>query len=144
MDNVFGFRTDTRDVRYLIDRLENFEQEKAVRAGLKSAADVFRRKGLSNLRSRLLHHGGKGNLVRSLEVQSVRERPVAFAGYNKLGHHAHLVDRGTSRRNYLGKDRGLMPPNGFWTDARKSEEGKALDALYDGIAKAVERINNRR
>lgn len=143
MNNPFAFQVDIRDFRYLVDRLEYFEQEKSIKAGLKSAADVFRRKGLSNLRSRLLYHGGNGNLARSLEVQSVRERPVAFAGYNKLGRHAHLVDRGTARRNYLGANRGLMPSNGFWTDARKSEEGKARDALYEGIAKAVERINNR-
>ncbi|EXZ93202.1 hypothetical protein M065_4297 [Bacteroides fragilis str. Korea 419] len=36
-----------------------------------------------------------------------------------------------------------MPANRFWEDAKVSEEKKAMDALYAGIERAVQRINDR-
>jgi hypothetical protein len=37
-----------------------------------------------------------------------------------------------------------MPGNHFWSDAKESEEGRAMDAVYEGIRRAVDRINSRR
>ena len=48
---------DRENIIYLVDRLETFEKDKAIKSGLRAAVNVFRVRGRSNLRSRLLHHG---------------------------------------------------------------------------------------
>ena len=52
---------DRENIQYFIYNLENFEKDKAIRSGLRSAANVFRVKGRANLRSRILRHGKQTN-----------------------------------------------------------------------------------
>ena len=52
---------DRENIQYLIRNLEDFEKDKAVKSGLRAAVNVFRVKGRSNLRTRLLHHGKQTN-----------------------------------------------------------------------------------
>ena len=52
---------DKENIYYLIRNLEDFEKDKAVRSGPRAAMNVFRVKGRSNLRARLLHHGKQPN-----------------------------------------------------------------------------------
>lgn len=144
---------DREAIVYLVDQLEDFEKDKAIRGGLRAAVNVFRLKGRSNLRSRLLHHGRQTNhLMNSFTTRVKRNRLGALSGFDRPGgNHSHLVDGGTKRRYTNGKKsvragiyRGIMPSNRFWSDAKSSEEGKAINALRAGVEKAVERINNRR
>lgn len=140
-------KTDRDDILYLVRNLEEFEKDKAIRSGLRSAVNVFRTKGRSNLRSRLIP--GRittGHLMNSFTTRVKRNKLGALAGFDRPGgNHAHLVDRGTKRRyTKSGAHRGIMPANRFWTDAKESEEGKAVQAVYNGVKKCVERINNRR
>ena len=51
---------DRENIIYLVDQLETFEKDKAIKSGLRAAVNVFRVRGRSNLRSRLLHHGKPG------------------------------------------------------------------------------------
>ena len=44
---------DKDSVLYLVRNLENFEKDKAIKSGLRSAVNIFRIKGRSNLRARL-------------------------------------------------------------------------------------------
>lgn len=138
---------DKEDIYYLIRNLEDFEKDKAVKSGLRAAMNVFRVKGRSNLRARLLHHGKQTNhLMNSFTTRVKRNKLGALAGFDRPGgNHAHLVDRGTKKRyTKSGASRGVMPGNNFWEDARNTEEGKAMQAVHDGIKRAVQRINDRR
>lgn len=138
---------DRENVQYLVRNLEDFEKDKAVKSGLRAASNVFRVKGRSNLRSRLLHHGKQTNhLMNSFTTKVKRNKLGALAGFDRPGgNHAHLVDRGTKRRYTKdGRNRGIMPGNRFWSDAQETEEGKAMQAIYQGIQKVVQRINERR
>lgn len=138
---------DKENIQYLIQNLEDFEKDKAVKSGLRAAVNVFRVKGRSNLRARLLHHGKQTNhLMNSFATRVKRNKLGALAGFDRPGgNHAHLVDMGTKRR-YIksGSSRGVMPANRFWDDAKQTEENKAMQAVYQGIQKEVQRINNRR
>lgn len=135
------------NVRYLVRELEDFEKDKAVRSGLHAAVALFRVKGRSNFRTRLLRHGKQTNhLYNSFTTRVKGSSLGALAGFDRPGgNHSHLVDLGTKHRyTRRGEYRGVMPGNRFWSDAKASEEGRAMDAVYEGIRRAVDRINSRR
>lgn len=134
------------DVIYLVNELEEFDKDRAIRFGLKRAVNIFRVKGRSNLRERLLHHGKQTNhLMNSFTTRVKRNKLGALAGFDRPGgNHAHLVDQGTVRRYSRKGYRGVMPANRFWEDTKKTEEPKAMRAVYEGVQEAVKRINERR
>lgn len=141
------------NIHYLIRNLEDFEKDKAVKSGLRAGASVFQRKGKSNLKGRLGRHS-TGSLLGSFQIRVKRNKPGVLAGfrrstryvhYSKAGNHAHLVDLGTKeRKTTIGKSRGVMPANRFWTDAATTEKDKAMQKVYEGVKRCVERINERR
>lgn len=144
---------DRENIQYLINGLEDFEKDKAVKSGLRSAMNGFRARGKNNLRSRLLFHGRHtGHLMNSFTTRIKRRKLGGLAGFDRPGgNHAHLVDMGTKRRYTTGKKkmrkgiyRGVMPANSFWSDAEQTEKGKAIQALYKGIETAVQRIIERK
>lgn len=133
-------------VEYLTRSLDEFTKNEAIKSGLQDAARIFSRGGKSNLRGRLSNrpHKGVGNLMGAFGVIYRRQYVMSLAGYTGRGRHAHLVDRGTKKRTTkAGLNRGVMPANYFWTDARNSEEQTAMSALTQGIETAIMRINNR-
>lgn len=141
---------DREAMVYLVDQLEQFEKDKAIKSGLRAAVNVFRIKGRSNLRSRLKpvsqRHGKPTNhLMNSFTTKVKRNKLGALAGFDKWGAHSHLVDLGTKKRPHpITGTSGTMPANKFWSDAKESEESKAIDALRRGVERAVQRINGRR
>lgn len=138
--------TGMADVDFLLGELDDFEADRAVKQGLRTGASVFVARGRGNLRQRLISPSGHtGNLQRSFAVRVKRRKPGVLAGFTQSGAHAHLVDRGTTARPHpLTGTSGRMPANYFWTDAESSERGRAVQAVRDGIARAVQRINERR
>lgn len=129
---------------YLVRSLDSFDQQKAIKEGLLRAAKVFSRRGRSNLRSRLMGTSKKGNLLRAFGVVYRKQYVMSLAGYTGRGRHAHLVDLGTHRRRTKsGKNRGIMPANYFWSDARQSEERSAMQEILHGIELAIQRIQSR-
>lgn len=128
---------------YLVRGLDTFEQQTAIKSGMLRAAQVFARRGRSNLRSRLLGTG-KGNLLGAFGVVYRKQYVMSLAGYTGRGRHAHLVDLGTRRRRTKsGANRGIMRANYFWSDARRSEENAAMQAILHGIETAIQRIQSR-
>lgn len=128
---------------YLVSNLDSFDQQKAIKEGMLRAAKVFSRRGRSNLRSRLKGKGN-GNLLRAFGVVYRKQYLMSLAGYTGRGRHAHLVDLGTRRRRTKsGKNRGVMPANYFWSDARRSEERSAMQEILHGIELAIQRIQSR-
>lgn len=151
MNKFFEIKLIDRDnVNYLIRNLEDFEKDKAVRGGLSSAGSVFLSGGKSRLKSRMKSgsKGVKGNLLRSFQVRVKKNKPGVLIGFKQGvggGSHAHLVDKGTNERFWIKKRKstGRMPANRFWSDTEAQDYPKAMDKLYMGIEKAVNRINNR-
>ena len=146
---------DENDVLYLVRNLEGFEQNKAIKSGLRSALNVFKRKGQMNLRDRMLYHGKHTYALENSFLNHIKRnklggltgfrRSTKWVQYENAGNHAHLVDLGTKPRyTKLGYYRGVMPANHFWTDAFSSEKPKAINLMMDAIKRNVERINARR
>lgn len=152
MDNFIEIRQINREeVLSLIQNLDNFEKDGAIKSGLKSAGNVFVSGGKQRLRRKMKsgHAGVTGNLLRSFTVRVKRRRLGVLAGFNQGvggGSHANLIDLGTDRR-YWKKPRkytGRVRANRFWSDTEAQDYPKAMKALYAGIEKAVNRISNRR
>ena len=73
-----------------------------------------------------------------------RQKLGALAGFNTTGMHSHLVDRGTKQRaTRKGKNTGKMPANNFWMDAIEANKGQALEEVYKGIQRGINRILDR-
>ena len=155
MNNFIGIKhINKEDVDYLVRNLEDFEKDKAIKDGLKSAGNIFKKGGISRLRRSMKSgsQGVTGNLLRSLQVRVKKSKPGVLIGFNQGkggGSHAHLVDRGTAERFYKTKKGekksvGRVIGNLFWTDTEAQDYPIAMGNLYDGIEKAVNRINNRR
>lgn len=98
---------DRENIIYLVDRLETFEKDKAIKSGLRAAVNVFRVRGRSNLRSRLLHHGKQtGHLMNSFTTRVKRNKLGALAGFDRPGgNHSHLVDARNQGENYYRKEK---------------------------------------
>jgi hypothetical protein len=151
---------DRDNIDYLIRNLEDIEKDRAVKSGLSAAGNFFASKGKSRLRQRMKSgsRGFTGNLLGSFDVRVKKRSLGVVAGFKQGtggGSHAHLIDRGTDERQ-RNRVRGFIkgnPPNGdtgkvkgnrFWSDTEAQDRPQALDKLYSGIEKAVNRINNKR
>lgn len=145
-NNIIQLKQINREeIEYLIRNLEGFEKSKALKQGLRDAGKVFQAGGRSRLKGRL--KTDTGNLVKSFNTRVKRRKPGVLVGFTKKGAHAHLVDRGTDKRYWKTKTQkyvGKAKANYFWTETEQSDYPKAIDKLYVGIEKAVERINSRR
>ena len=130
----------------LIEGLNDFEKDKAVKAGLRKGAQVLVRGGRKRLRSSLLdNRKGTGNLMRSIAPRVKRRKLGALAGFRRpMGNHSHLLDRGTKDRyTKKGAYRGRMKATLFWAQTHDSDMSKAVTEVVTGIEKAVNRIKQR-
>lgn len=123
-----------------IQSLSDVEKDKAIKDGLRSATAVFLNAGRANLRNRL-KRGRKttGNLMKAFRNKLKKNKLGALAGFNGLGMHSHLVDKGTQHRGKTGK----MPANNFWTDAINSNQNKAIEKVYQGIERGMNKLISR-
>ena len=140
-------------IAYLTQSAKDFEKAQAIKAGMIDATKIFIARGKLNLHARLLGYG-KGGLLRSMTNEFVKRTTTAYAGFkhsdyevirpHQFGNHAHLVDLGTVERfTKKGVSRGIMPANLFWHDARISEQGRAVDAIVDGVQREIDRMQSR-
>lgn len=121
--------------------LSDIEKDKVIKAGLRTATNVFLRAGRSNLRARLKNKKGTGNLNKSFRSKLKRNSLGALGGFNQLGMHSHLLDRGTANRTTRsGANRGRMTANNFWTDAINNNQSTAVSKVYEGIERGINRI----
>lgn len=154
MNNFIEIRHINRaEVDYLVRNLEDFEKDKAVKDGLLAAGKVFETGGKSRLKRSMKSgsRGVTGNLLKSFQVK-VKNKPGVLTGFKQGkdgGSHAHLVDRGTDERFYTTKkgkrkSTGKVIGNLFWSDTEAQDYPKAMDELYKGIEKGVNKISSRR
>lgn len=136
---------DRDSILYLVRQLEQFEKNKAIESGLKAGGNVFKKEGKRRLKERLSSSGGTGKLLNSFQVRIKRNKAGVLTGFDGGGSHSHLVDRGTKKRlTKSGANRGVMPANHFWTDTESVDYPKAVDKIFAGVEKAVQRINDRK
>ena len=153
---------DREAIVHLVDGFEDFEKDKALKSGIRAGLNIIQRKGKINLKARMVGTG-KGNLINAFSTRIKRRKIGGLTGfrrfnkyvqYGQAGNHAHLIDRGTKERSYITKSgkrhrtgkilgKACRFQLGFWTDAIHSEETSAINKVYEGVAKAVQRINNR-
>lgn len=138
-------------INKLVADLQEIDQNKAIKKGLRRGAMVFIRIGRSMLRSRNEVH--TGNLMKSFRIRVKRRKLGALAGFSMnysrmsedgYGSHSWLVDRGTVQRKTTGRgsvpaglNRGIMPASYFWTDTKEQGSSEAIRAIEQGIHDAV-------
>ncbi|MBF0577737.1 hypothetical protein [Dysgonomonas sp. GY617] len=152
MNNVIEIKQiDRGTINYLVRNLDDFGKDKAIKKGLGDAGKVFEKGGKGRLKRSMKSgsRGVTGNLLRSFNVRVKKSKPGVLVGFKQGkdgGSHAHLVDMGTTDRYWKTKSHkyvGKVKANHFWTDTEEQDYPKALETLYDGIERAVNRINNR-
>lgn len=164
------------EIERRVAELSDLESSKAVRAGLRSGGRLLARRGKERLSERvkyvesnyrakgreesrwrqsirrreLSNHRrlavAAGNLYNSFLVRVKRRSLGALVGFTKKGHHAHLVDLGTTERYTKSgrKLRGVMPANRFWSDTAEQDWRDAMNKVMEGIDRAIYRIMLRR
>ena len=151
--------TSMAQIEEAVAELRDIDKDKAIRAGLRSAANFLSRQGQKRLsqRSYRTYVTRKGNLTKegktalaahnlfnAFQVRVKRRSLGALVGFNYRGHHAHLVDRGTTKRPHpITGTSGVMPANEFWTDTADQDWGKAMDMVQETIKRSVNRIKMR-
>lgn len=136
-------------VSYLVRELPLFQQNKAIKEGLDDAALIFESLGRTNL----INSGSgvrTGMTLRSLATKITVERKAngqaySAAGFRRdTGFKAHWIDRGTRPRyTKKGEYRGFITPTFFFERAKIEGQKPAMDAIVQGIQRAVTRLNNR-
>ena len=136
---------DFEKVERAIANLNDIDKNKVVREGLKQATDLFIKAGKQNLQSRMKNKkGDTGNLLKSFRNKVKRNKLGAIAGFNQLGNHSWLIDRGTiERTNSKGQNRGKIIGNKFWDDAIEQNQSTAIERVYSGIERAIINIMNK-
>lgn len=138
-------------IEYITRELSQIEKDQAIRKGLSEAAKVFERFGRANLA--IAYKGkGTGAIFNTFSTKVVYKRkngesPTSYAGLRwPEGYTAHWLDLGTKERvqKKTGKKVGRVKATYFFTNAREEGERPAMEALYDGVQRMVDRINSRR
>lgn len=135
---------------YLVQELEAFEKDKALRSGLLSAGNLLMSGGKRRLKQRMKNPAGvTGNLLRSFAVRVKKNKPgvlTGFKGGERGGGYASWIDRGTKDRHVkkTNKYAGAVKGSKYWEDTRYLDSNKALERLHKGVERAVKRIQERR
>ena len=131
-------------IQRMVFGLSEIDQNKVIKEGLKSATAIFIRAGRANLKSRLKGKEGTNNLMNSFKNKIKRNKLGTLAGFSEIGHHAHLVDSGTTiRTTNKGANRGSVIGNNFWSDAIEANQSEAINTVYIGIQRGIEKMINR-
>jgi hypothetical protein len=142
---------DRERVVSAVNQLKDIDKDKAVKKGLGDAGRVFATGGKRRLKSRMISGptGVTGNLLRSFQIRVKKSKPGVLIGFTRGvngGNHVHLVDRGTNKRYWITRGRkyvGKVKANRFWSDTEAQDYPHAVDKLYEGVERAVIRIQNR-
>lgn len=147
MDGIEIKLIDREAILYLVQGLEDFEKDKALRSGLAAAAQVFKAGGIRRLKQRMKKPTGvKGNLLRAFTVRVKKSKPGALAGFETGkggGGHSWWLDKGTKERYIKTKGNkyaGAGPALRYWEDTRNQDYPKAIDKLREGTERAVQRL----
>lgn len=139
-------KIDYKHIDALTRELSEFDKNKAIKRGLGHAGSFIKKQGLKRLQSSMKSgkNGVTGNLIRSFVVRVKKNRAGVLIGFT--AQHAHFIDLGTSeRRHKKGKKKytGKVIGNFFWTTTKRQDDNQALNKIYEGIEKTVNKIKKR-
>ena len=138
-----------------LSQMSKIEQDAIVNRGLQEGTRLFVKQGKINLKSTLSTEPQNvkmrnGNLEKSFSTKVKKKQGKGYAGFNKFGHHAHLVDSGTEKRwtkkgAYRGSISKSAPKTGsqFWHNAFKQRKDQAAKELMDSVRKSINKIIER-
>ena len=146
---------DYAKINAALSQFSQIERDAIVQRGLQEGVKLFIKQGKIPLRSSLSHEPQnvkmrKGNLEKSFTTKTKKKVGKAYAGFNKNGHHAHLVDSGTEKRwtkkgAYRGSVSKSAPKTGsrFWHNAFEQQKNAAVQELMDSIKLSINKIISR-
>lgn len=148
MDVIGVTQINREHINYLVNSLEDFEKDKAIRKGLLSGGNLLKQGGVRRLKTRMKSPMGvTGNLIRSFSVRVKKAKLGVLSGFGyPEGRHSWLVDQGTNFR-HTKKDyafRGYGRALRYWEDTKEKDGPRAILETEKGIERAVQRINERR
>lgn len=127
-----------------INGLSDIDKNKVIKQGLRKAGNVFIRIGKNELKSKL-KGTGKGNLLKSFRNKVKKNKLGVITGFSNTGHHAHLIDRGTTERyTKSGYYKGRVRGNLFWSNAINTGKSEAINNVLNGIEEGIQKIMIRR
>lgn len=152
----FSFTFSEKDYNALLSMLGNIsevDKSAAITNALRRGTRNIISGGKRNLASR--NKKKTGNLAKSFKSTSSKKKVVAYAGFGRSGgykgNHAHLIDRGTTKRwtkrkLYRGSISKARPYKGshFWTDSVMTMGPKAMKNLNNAIYQELAKITRRR
>lgn len=158
------FKMASGDFRFIINKqqwaalqaavkdMEKIDGNQAILNSLSVGMKQLTQKGKNNLN--IENHVKTGNLRRSIGQSKQKKKMSVYGGFKRGkggGNHAHLVDRGTTKRwTKKGYYRGSVSKNApytgskFWTKAVESEGPKIMDRTMIAINKEIEKIIRKR
>lgn len=124
--------------------MSEVDQSATIQTALKSGAKIIESAGRTNLAAR--NKSKTGNLKKSFSVKVNKKKAYALSGFRRpQGAHAHLVDRGTTKRyTKKGYYRGAVKGSMFWTSAVESAGPRALNAVMDAIYDALNNLSRKK
>ena len=153
---------DERDLAALnraLDGLNVIEQNAIVQKGLQEAAAMIKKKGKAKLRATMSTDAWNvkmrkamaakrgGGLENAIGTRTFKKKGKAHIGFNKLGHHAHLVNMGTNKRwKKDGQPTGSVSKNApktgslFWTKNFQENREKAKNIIIDSVYASVRKL----
>ena len=141
------------ELQRIMGDISDVDKRQAIIGALRRATRNIVAGGKRNLESR--NKKKTGHLSKSFKTTSIKKRVSAYAGFARSGenkgNHAHLVDRGTTKRwtkkgYYRGSVSKDTPNKGsnFWTDSVMAQGPKAMENLKNTIFQELVKIINRR
>lgn len=137
-------------INEMLRQLNDIDNNKVIKAGIRKGVNLLRRAGISRLKSRMKNPSGvTGNLLKSFTTKVKKDKLGGLAGFTLIdnvsrknkGAHAWLVDLGTAERSRetLGST-GKMPALHYWTDTRNENMDRAVDEVLKGTEDAITKI----
>lgn len=158
--------SELQKLQEILGDIADVDKRQAIINSLRKGAQGIVRGGKRNLASRNKITTNKkkgGHLHKSFKTSSSKKKVVAYAGFARKGenkgNHAHLVDRGTTKRWALTRKgvplkkpayRGSVSKNApnkgsmFWTDAVYKQGPKAMENLKQRIYQELDKITRRK
>ena len=136
MDIIDVKKIGEDEINAFVNHLQDFEKDKAIRAGLYAGGAILKRGGVMRLKLRMKSpYGRKGNLIKAFKVRVKKNKLGVLSGFG--------YPEGTGIRHTKSYERrGIGPALRYWEDTRSQEGNRAMGAIRNGIERAVERMNN--
>lgn len=153
-DMSFTFsERELEELKRMLGEISEVDKRQAIINTLRKSTKNMVAGGRRNLSSR--NKKKTGHLSKSFKTSSSKKKVVAYAGFSRSGankgNHAHLVDRGTTKRwtkkgKYTGSVSKGQPNKGsmFWTDSVRAQGPRAMENLKNTIYNELVKITSRR